>query len=56
MYLPLSICALSVSLMQSINGAHFLDSIYLSLLFKSADGGGTRAIVIVLLTSIYTSL
>ena len=42
--------------MQSVNGAQFLNATSLSLLFGFATGGGTGAIVIVPLTSIYSSL
>ena len=42
--------------MQSVNGAQFLSTTSLSLLFGGADGGGTGAIVIVPLASICTSL
>ena len=45
-----------VSLAQSVNGAQFLSTTSLSLLFGGADGGGTGAIVIVPLASICTSL
>ena len=51
-----SICELLVSLAQSVNGAQFLSTTSLSLLFGSAAGGGTGAIVIVPLASICTSL
>ena len=47
MYLALSICVLFVYLIQSINGAQFLNTTSLSLLFGSTTGGGTGAIVIV---------
>ena len=56
MYLALSICVLFISLMQSVNGAQFLNTTSLSLLFGCAAGGGTGAIVIVPLASIYASL
>ena len=52
MYLALPICVLFSSLMQSVNGAQFLDPTSLSLLFGSAGAGCTGAIVIVPLTSI----
>ena len=47
MYLALSICVLFVYLIQSVNGAQFLNTTSLSLLFGSTTGGGTGAIVIV---------
>ena len=47
MYLALSICVLFVYLIQSVNGAQFLNTTSLSLLFCSTTGGGTGAIVIV---------
>ena len=50
-----SICVLFVSLMQSANRAKFLNFTYLSVLFGFAGGGGTGAIDIVLLASIYAS-
>ena len=53
MYLALSICVLFISLMQSVNGAQFLNTTSLTLLFGFATGGSTGAITIVSLTSIY---
>ena len=46
MYVTLYICVLFISLMQSVNGAQFLNTTSLSLLFGSAACGGTGAIVI----------
>ena len=56
MYLALSICVLFISLVQSVNGAQFLNTISLSLVFGSCDGGGTFEFVIVPLTSVFASL
>ena len=50
-----SICVLFISLMQSVNGARFLDTTFLLTLIGSA-GASTRATVIVHLKSIYASL
>ena len=50
MSLALSTCVFFISLMQSVNGAQFLNTTSLSLLFGFAAGGGTGAIVIVPLT------
>ena len=55
MYLALCICVLFISLMQSVNGAQFLNTSSLSLLSGYA-GASTRAAVIVALTSVYASL
>ena len=56
--LVLSICVLFISLMHSVNRAHFLNTYSLSLSFGIAGGGGggTGAIDIVPLTSTYGSL
>ena len=56
MSLALSICVLFISLMQSVNGAQFLNTNSLWLLFAFIAGGGTGANVIVPLTGIYASL
>ena len=56
MYLALSFCVLFISLIQSANGAQFLNITSLSLLYGFAAGGNSGAIVIVPLTSIYASL
>ena len=53
MSLALSICALFISLMQSVNEAQFLNITYLSLLPPTAAPAATD---IVPLTSIYVSL
>ena len=55
MPLALSIGVLLL-LMQSANGTQFLNTTSLLLLFGFTAGGGTGAIVIVPLTSIYASL
>ena len=53
----MSICALFISLMKSVNGGQFLNTIYLSLLLGfTASGGGTGGIDIVSLTGINTLL
>ena len=44
MYLILSICALLISLMESIKGIQFLNTISLSLLFGFAADDGTVAL------------
>ena len=56
MNLALSICVLLISFMQWVNGAQFLNVIYLSLLFRFAAGGGTGVTVTVPLTSRYALL
>ena len=56
MSLALSICVLFISLMQSVNGAQFLNTNFLWLLFEFTAGGGAGANVIVPLTGIYASL
>ena len=53
MSLELPICVLFNSLMQSVNGAEFLNTTYLSLLPPPA---GTAATVTFLLASIYALL
>ena len=53
MSLALSICVLSISLMQSVNGAQFSNTTSKSLFPPHA---ATSATVIVPLTSIYASL
>ena len=45
-----------ISVMQSVNGAQFLNATSLSLLSGFPGGGGTGMIVIVPLTSIYALL
>ena len=40
----MSICALFVSLMKSVNGAQFLNTTYLSLLLGFTASGGTGGI------------
>ena len=55
MYLALSICVLFVSLMQLVNGAHFLNTTFLPSLSGSV-GVSTHTTVIVTLTSKYASL
>ena len=50
MSLALSICVLFISLMQSVNGAWFLNSTILQI-FSSFAGASTRAIHIVPLTN-----
>ena len=54
MPLLLPICALFISLMQSVNGAQFLNTTSLLLLFALSPA--CAATVIVPLTSIYASL
>ena len=56
MYLALSICVLFIWLIQSVNGAEFLNTTSLSLLYGFVAGVGTGAIAIVSLTNIYASL
>ena len=53
MYLAVSIYVLFISLMQSVNGAQFLNITSLLLLFVFAAGGGIGSIVMVPLRSIY---
>ena len=53
MFLVLPICVLLISLMQSINGAQFLNTIFLSLSFEFAAGAGAGAIIMIQLTSIF---
>ena len=55
MYLGLSICALFLSLIKSVNGAQFLNTTSLPLL-SVGTGAATLSINIVPLTSIYASL
>ena len=52
----MSICALFISLMKSVNGGQFLNTIYLSLLLGFTASGGTGGIDIVSLTGINTLL
>ena len=54
MFLALSILILFISLMQSVNGAQFLNTTYLSPLFGLPPA--FAAIVVVPLTSIYAPL
>ena len=56
MSLALSVCVLFISLMQSGNGAQFLNTTSLLLLSGFGAGAGAGAIVIVPLASIYVSL
>ena len=57
MYLALSIYVLFISHMQSVNGAQFFKYyFFIIIIFGFSAGGGIGAIVIVTLTSIYTSL
>ena len=53
MFLALSTCVLSISLLQLVNGAPFLNTTFLLLLFGLSASCAT--IDIVPLTSIYTS-
>ena len=55
MYLALSICVLFISLMQSVNGAQYLNIASSLLLFGFASGGGTGSVIVPLI-SIYASL
>ena len=52
MYLALPICILFISLMQSVNGAQFVNTTYLSLLFGCAAGDETGCDCYSYLTSI----
>ena len=54
MSLALFICVLSISLTESVNGAQYLNTTFLSTLFGLTHAFG--ATVIVPLASIYTSL
>ena len=56
MSLALSTCVLFVSLMQSVNGAHFLNIVFLLVLFAAAGATDLFATVIVPFISIYSSL
>ena len=49
-------CVLFVSLMKSVNGAHFSNIIYLLTLFTAAPSTAVFALDIVPLTSTYASL
>ena len=55
MYLVLSICEMFISIMQSVNGARFLNTKFLPTICDCA-GPAIRLTVIVPLTSIYASL
>ena len=56
MSLTLSTCVLSISLMQLVNGAQFLNITFLLVLFVSASAAAVLLTVIVPLTRIYASL
>ena len=56
MSLALSTCVFLISLMQLINGAQFLNITFLLVLFALASAAALLLIVIVPLTTIYTSL
>ena len=55
-FLALSVSTLFISLLQSVNGAQFLNIIFLLALFASAAAAAVLVTVIAPLTSIYASL
>ena len=56
MSLALFICVLFISLMQSVNGAQFLNITFIFVLLASGSAAGVFVTDIVPLTSIYASL
>ena len=56
MSLALSTCILFISLMQSVNGAQFVNIMFLSILFAAANVAAVFSTVIVPLTHMYASL
>ena len=56
MSLALSTCVLSISLMQLVNGAPFLNITFLLVLFAAAGAAAVLLTVIVPLTRMYASL
>ena len=56
MYLAISTCVLFISLMQSVNGAQFVNVTFLLVLFAAAPSAEVSSTDLFPLTSIYASL